>query len=273
MRPGHPAATRASGSGSRRSADGSASGSGSRRSGDGSASGSGSRRSADRSGAASRRSADAFEPRSRSASPPASAGARRAPVARGRRPSSWPGATRWSSRSAPACRRRGPVRRRPGRPRRADRGGHQAGRTAATCRKYSTPSAAELDRLTRRRALAPGPGAPRPGLRFRAPRRPAGPGGGRGPVAAHRRPGRGDRSAQPGRHRSFGCGLRRARRGGARPPRRGRDRWRVEGLGGRTGPPYGGPGRQPGPRPAVLPRRRGLRGWPGRGRREVPIPL
>ncbi len=64
MRPGHPAAKRASGS---------------RRSGDGSASGSGSRRSADRSGAASRRSADAFEPRSRSASPPASAGARRAP--------------------------------------------------------------------------------------------------------------------------------------------------------------------------------------------------
>jgi len=90
MRPGHPAAKRASGSrrsadgsasgsGSRRSGDGSASGSGSRRSGDGSASGSGSRRSGDRSGAASRRSADAFEPRSRSASPPASAGARRAP--------------------------------------------------------------------------------------------------------------------------------------------------------------------------------------------------
>ena len=90
MRPGHPAAKRASGSrrsadgsasgsGSRRPADGSASGSGSRRSGDGSASGSGSRRSADRSGAASRRSADAFEPRSRAALPPASAGARRAP--------------------------------------------------------------------------------------------------------------------------------------------------------------------------------------------------
>jgi 23S rRNA (guanosine2251-2'-O)-methyltransferase len=92
MRPGHPAAKRAaasgsrrsgdgsaSGSGSRRSGDGSASGSGSRRSGDGSASGSGSRRSGDRSGAASRRSADAFESRSRAASPPASAGARRAP--------------------------------------------------------------------------------------------------------------------------------------------------------------------------------------------------
>jgi 23S rRNA (guanosine2251-2'-O)-methyltransferase len=92
LRPGHPAAKRAAASGSRRSADGSASGSGSRRSGDGSASGSGSlrsgdgsasgsgsRRSADRSGAASRRSADAFESRSRAASPPASAGARRAP--------------------------------------------------------------------------------------------------------------------------------------------------------------------------------------------------
>ena len=92
MRPGHPAAKRASGSrrsgdgsasgsGSRRSGDGSASGSGSRRSGDGSASGSGSRRSGDgsASGSGSRRSADAFEPRSRSASPPASAGARRAP--------------------------------------------------------------------------------------------------------------------------------------------------------------------------------------------------
>ena len=77
MRPGHPAAKRAAAPGSRRSADGSASGSGSRRSGDGSASGS--RRSADRSTAGSRRSADAFESRSRAASPPASAGARRAP--------------------------------------------------------------------------------------------------------------------------------------------------------------------------------------------------
>jgi 23S rRNA (guanosine2251-2'-O)-methyltransferase len=91
MRPGHPAAKRAasgsrrsadesaSGSGSRRSADGSASGSGSRRSADGSASGSRSRRSADGPGAAPRRSGDAFESRSRSASTPASAGARRAP--------------------------------------------------------------------------------------------------------------------------------------------------------------------------------------------------
>ena len=71
QRPGHPAAKRASGSGSasRRSADPSGSGSGSRRSADPSGSGSGSRRSAGPSGA--RRSADPY------GSAPAAAGARR----------------------------------------------------------------------------------------------------------------------------------------------------------------------------------------------------
>ena len=61
QRPGHPAQKRASGSGSRRSADASGSGSGSRRSADASGSGSGSRRSANASGSGSgsRRSGDA----------------------------------------------------------------------------------------------------------------------------------------------------------------------------------------------------------------------
>ena len=84
QRPGHPAAKRASGSGSasRRSADPSGSGSGSRRSADPSGSGSGSRRSADPSGSGSgsRRSAGPSGAR-RSADPygsgPAAAGARR----------------------------------------------------------------------------------------------------------------------------------------------------------------------------------------------------
>jgi 23S rRNA (guanosine2251-2'-O)-methyltransferase len=96
QRPGHPAQKRASGSGSRRSADasGSGSGSGSRRSADAPGSGSGSRRSADASGygsgSGSRRFADAhgygsgpgsrrFADASGSGSAPFSAGARRAP--------------------------------------------------------------------------------------------------------------------------------------------------------------------------------------------------
>jgi 23S rRNA (guanosine2251-2'-O)-methyltransferase len=81
QRPGHPAAKRASGSGSRRSAD--ASGSGSRRSADASGSGSGSRRSADASGSGYRRSADGsgsrrFADAAGSGAGPSAAGGRRA---------------------------------------------------------------------------------------------------------------------------------------------------------------------------------------------------
>jgi 23S rRNA (guanosine2251-2'-O)-methyltransferase len=87
MRPGHPAAKRAGGSGSGSGSAAGASGSGSRRSGDGSGSGSrrfadgsgsGSRRFADGSGSGSRRFADAPESRSRPGSGPAP-GDRRAP--------------------------------------------------------------------------------------------------------------------------------------------------------------------------------------------------
>jgi 23S rRNA (guanosine2251-2'-O)-methyltransferase len=81
QRPGHPAQKRASGSGSRRSADASGSGSGSRRSADapGSGSGAGSRRSGDASGYGSGSGSRRFTDAAGYGSAPSAAGARRAP--------------------------------------------------------------------------------------------------------------------------------------------------------------------------------------------------
>ena len=124
-------------------------------------------------------------------------------------------------------------------------------------------------RPAHRRRAAPGPGAPRPPLRLRAPRRPARPGRRRRPAAADRRAGRRHRPAQPGGGGAIGRRVRRPRGRGPVPPRRRRHRGRLEGVRGRAGPGPGGPRRQPGPHPGLLPGRRRLRGRPGRGRRHT----
>ena len=85
-------------------------------------------------------------------------------------------------------------------------------------------------------------------------------------AAADRCPRRRHRPAQPGRGGALGRGVRRPWGGRPIPPRGRRHGGRVEGVGRCTGPRAGGPRRQPGPGPAVLPGRRGLRGGPGRSR-------
>ena len=92
----------------------------------------------------------------------------------------------------------------------------------------------------------PGPGPGRPAVPVRAPGRPAGTGQGLRPAAADRGGRRGDRPAEPGRHRPVGGRVRRARRCGARTAQRRYDGVGLADVGGYRRPDPGGPLHQPG---------------------------
>ena len=103
----------------------------------------------------------------------------------------------------------------------------------------------------------PGPGPGRAALPVRAPGGPAGAGQGFRPGAADRCGRRGDRPAEPGRHRAVGGRVRRARRGGAGAPQRRHDGIGLAHVGRHRRPDPGGPLHQPGAHAQGLRRARG----------------